>query len=470
MTTRANKNRQGKYPESGFALPLTITLAFAILLATTASLTRALTANLGTTRQSHAEDARELAEAGIAHTIENLNSEYPYLLINQYSKGNYANSGNWGNPTFPSSRCPGTASTGHPELSKTIELPQGRYRIDEFRFEGTQFYGGTGYLKVTGERLGSSEDQLLASATIETSFDIKPKNCDSVFGQPAKSSGFPGLLGWNINLGGNDVLGRISGNVLCLNCQDLSEFGDNQNSIIGGEKFMGPINVPPVPSFPASLEAETTRQSINGPRTITAGSDNGGLCAQDPAITTEHGEVITHCKISDIKLSGKGLLEVDSTAGPVRLYINGDVALGGQAGIRHIQNGVSEPKAGRLSLYGNPRDDSSTNNQTVMLSGVSKPEPKAASLFAFFPDGTVGINGGAQETAECDETEECGGGDIRGAIWAQIWDGSNANNAQLVVPPDMGDQLWNYAGRDYGIGVRDYVALGNNSWANSKHN
>ena len=114
MTTRANKNRQGKYQESGFALPLTITLAFAILLATTASLTRALTANLGTTRQSHAEDARELAEAGIAHTIENLNSDYPYLLINQYSDGNYANSGNWGNPTFPSSRCPGTESTGHP--------------------------------------------------------------------------------------------------------------------------------------------------------------------------------------------------------------------------------------------------------------------------------------------------------------------------------------------------------------------
>jgi len=456
--------------DSGFALTTVLALGTVIFATTLVSFNRMLTAKHGSIRQSHAEDARELAEAGIAHTIENLNSEYPYLLINQYSDGNYANSGNWGNPTFPSSRCPGTESTGHPELSKDIELPQGRYRIDEFRFEGTQFYGGTGHLKVTGERLGSSEDQLLASATIETSFDIKPKNCDSVFGQPAKSSGFPGLLGWNINLGGNDVLGRISGNVLCLNCQDLSEFGDNQNSIIGGEKFMGPINVPPVPSFPASLEAETTRQSINGPRTITAGSDNGGLCAQDPAITTEHGEVITHCKISDIKLSGKGLLEIDSTAGPVRLYINGDVALGGQAGIRHIQNGVSEPKAGRLSLYGNPRDDSSTNNQTVMLSGVSKPEPKAASLFAFFPDGTVGINGGAQETAECDETEECGGGDIRGAIWAQTWDGSNANNAQLVVPPDMGDQLWNYSGRDYGIGVRDYVALGNNSWANSKHN
>ena len=112
------------------------------------------------------------------------------------------------------------------------------------------------------------------------------------------------------------------------------------------------------------------------PRTITAGNSNGGLCAQDPAITTEHGEVITHCKISDIKLSGQGLLEIDSTAGPVRLYINGDVALGGQAGIRHIQNGVSEPKAGRLSLYGNPRDDSGTNNQTVMLSGVSSLNPK----------------------------------------------------------------------------------------------
>lgn len=461
MTQKRSKQQAIKpVEEDGFALPLTITIAFTILLATTASLTRALTANLGTTRQSHAEDARELAEAGIAHTIENLNSEYPYLLINQYSEGNYANSGNWGNPTFPSSRCPGTASTGHPQLTKDIELPQGRYHIDEFRFEGTQFYGGTGHLKVTGERLDSSEDQLLASATIETSFDIKPKNCDSVFGQPAKSSGFPGLLGWSINLGGNDVLGRISGNVLCIDCKELSEFGDNRNSIIGGEKFMGPINVPPIPIFPKELTA--TEKTITRCQRIYAGSTNGGFCAVD-------NNGVTHCKIKDINLR-KGFLRVDSEAGPIRLYISGDVSAGGKAGIIHSSGSNDNPDPARLSLFGNPRDNSIETHQTVMLSGASKPA-KAANLFAFFPDGTVGINGGAQGTAICDEeTGECGGGDVYGSVWAKEWNGSNSNNAQLVVPANMGDQLYTYLGKDFAIGIRDYVALGNNSWANSKHN
>ena len=94
---------------------------------------------------------------------------------------------------------------------------------------------------------------------------------------------------------------------------------------------------------------------------------------------------------------------------------------------------------------------------------------KGKNLFAFFPDGTVGINGGAQGTAICDEeTGECGGG----SLWiclGQRMEWLNSNNAQLVVPANMGDQLYTYLKRfrDY---IRDYVALGNNSWANSKHN
>ena len=467
MTRKRSKQQVIKpVDQAGFALPLTITIAFTILLATTASLTRALTANLGTTRQSHAEDARELAEAGIAHTIENLNSEYPYLLINQYSDGNYANPGNWGNPTFPSSRCPGTASTGHPELSKEIELPQGRYRIDEFRFEGTQFYGGTGHLKVTGERLGSSEDQLLASATIETSFDIKPKNCDSVFGQPAKSSGFPGLLGWDIDLGNNDVLGRISGNVLCIECTNLDQLDAGPNSEVSGEKFIGFINVPPVPTFPTNLIEQVNKRTITADQTITAGESNNGMCAVD-----SNTPPITHCLIETIELKGREFLTVDTEAGPVRLYVSGDVKAGGQSGIMHKQGGNNEPDAARLSLLGNPRDNNSeTISQTFTLAGMSRPA-KAANIFVFAPDARVGIDGGAQGTAICDEdTGECGGGDIYGAVWAQEWNGSSSNNAQLVVPANMGDQLYGHFGKDFAIGVRDYVALGNNSWANSRHN
>ena len=60
---------------------------------------------------------------------------------------------------------------------------------------------------------------------------------------------------------------------------------------------------------------------------------------------------------------------------------------------------------------------------------------------------------------------ECGGGDVQGAVWAKTWDGSNSNNAQLVVPKSMGSKIFIGLGTQYGISVQDYVALGVNSWA-----
>jgi len=182
------------------------------------------------------------------------------------------------------------------------------------------------------------------------------------------------------------------------------------------------------------------------------------MCATDG-----NSPPITHCLIDTIDLK-KGFLTVDSEAGPVRLYVSGDVDAGGKSGIIHKQGANDLPEPARLSLFGNPRDDSDSTHQTVMLSGVSKPA-KAANLFVFVPDGTVGINGGAQGTAICDEeTGECGGGDIHGAVWAQEWNGSNSNNAQLVVPANMGDQLFRHHGKDFAIGVSDFAGIGTNSF------
>ena len=85
-------------------------------------------------------------------------------------------------------------------------------------------------------------------------------------------------------------------------------------------------------------------------------------------------------------------------------------------------------------------------------------------MFVYFPCATVGINGGSGATADCDEDGECGGGDISGAVWAKTWDGSSSNNAQLVVPKDMGSLLFTGLGTRFGISVQDYIALGVNSW------
>ena len=124
LSSFTQKRNKSAKTDGGFALTTVMALGTVIFATTLVSFNRMLTAKHGAIRQSHAEDARELAEAGIAHTIENLNSEYPYLLINQYSDGNYANSGNWGNPTFPSSRCPALHPMGIQNSAKTSNSPK----------------------------------------------------------------------------------------------------------------------------------------------------------------------------------------------------------------------------------------------------------------------------------------------------------------------------------------------------------
>ena len=173
---------------------------------------------------------------------------------------------------------------------------------------------------------------------------------------------------------------------------------------------------------------------------------------------------ITHCLLNSITLSGQKVLTIDTTNGLIRLYVSGDVSAGGQAGIYH------DGDPGRLGPFGDTissddrcSSDPEFTNQSVTLAGTSKPS-KAANIFAYFPCGSMSINGGAQATATCDDTGECGGGDVSGALWTKIWNGSSSNQAQLVVPKDMASELLEYYGTSFAISIRVYVALGVNSW------
>ena len=476
--------------EKGFLVPIVVALGFILAVGGFAMLARSFAGLFGSIRQGQARQALEMAETGLATTTELLNRKYSYLLINCYSRSgtppepnDCVNTGSWGSPLLPSSICPGSdTTTANFPLEKTVSSPKGRYRVEFYAYTGTQFYGGTGKLKVTGERLRDS-GEVMATATVEQTFDVKPKPCDARFGDPATSSGFPGLLGWNVNLGNNDVKGVTSGNVLCILCsvanpsktdgtytraESEAAVGALSNSDVDGKIFIGSISTPDVPAFPSTLLPYVSAQNINGDRTITASStatisadtsNNSGMCATDTS-----NPPITHCLVSSISLNGQSILTIDSTAGAVRLYVSGNISAGGKTGITHD----SEP--GRFGLFGNPissnsrcRNDPSFSNQSITLAGTSRPA-KAANLFAYFPCGTTLIDGGAQATADCTPNGECGGGDVSGAIWTKIWDGSASSQAQLVVPSDMPSQMLEYFGTSYAISIQDYVALGVNSW------
>ena len=121
-------------------------------------------------------------------------------------------------------------------------------------------------------------------------------------------------------------------------------------------------------------------------------------------------------------------------------------------------------------MLGKKADDDDTNDQDFTLRGAAD----SNNLWAYFPDGHLGIAGGAQDNADCEiladgSLGECTGGDIYGAVWAKSWGETNGASSgtgvQIVVPADMGQQLYNNWGPDFAIGLRDYVALGVTRWS-----
>jgi len=158
----------------------------------------------------------------------------------------------------------------------------------------------------------------------------------------------------------------------------------------------------------------------------------------------------TSCLISRINLSGGGnntssTLAVDSTNGSVRLYVTGaggssspSVDFSGQAGIKHIRRNSKtgnheQGLAADLALLGNASDSDNSNDQLVNLAG----EATETGLWAYSPDGTVGIKGGNNnDPLYCDSiTGSCFGGEIVGDVWAKSWGARRISTAPAPARP-----------------------------------
>ena len=470
-------NRTKDKQANGYVLPLVLLITMLMGTSMMAITTRAWLDQKGAIRQSEARAAREVAEAGLASMVETLNRRHAHLLI--------VDQGQWSNPPLSSSVC-SNSSTGVPSTTGTVGS-NGFYELESYTFNGSAFYGGKADLRMRGEVRRNGDTR--AAAIVTQTIEIKPKSCTTSYGEPVDTSGFPGLLGQTITLGGNDVLGKLSGNVFCIQCASESDVGGNSQSIVGGQIVTGPLDLPPVPTAPASLNLYDTPFSFdasdckgntenqpascavsnNGDLEIIAGSTDptkllNGQCAED-------GDGITHCVVEKLLLDNNEL-RVNSVAGPVRIYFTGTGEVfksTGNGGIRHTQ-GADAPST-NLGLFGNPLDPTnSTPDQQFTLRGAAD----SNNLWAYLPDGNLGIAGGAQDNANCEVLSdgslgECTGGDIYGAVWAKSWGETNGASSgtgvQIVVPPDMGQQLYNDFGTDYAIGLRDYAALGISKWS-----
>ena len=466
-----NSLKVRKRKPDSFILPLVLIITMIVGAGLMATTTRAWLGLTGAVRQSQARSARQVAEAGLAQLIEALNRDHAHLLV--------VDNDNWADPPLFSSIC-ANAAAGTPATTGSIGS-RGRYVLESYNFNGSPFYGGKADFRMRGEIL-KADNSIAAAAVVLQTVEIKPKSCSTSFDQPTQSSGFPGLLAPMVDMGGNDVRGRLSGNILCLQCADtipskcnissakaledytindkICVIGGNPNQTqIDGQIFLGPIDLPPVPKPPASMQdLYTTPPDITTSTSITAASGDPAQMLNGACRTDADG--ITHCVVGSIDLSGQDSLTIDSSAGPVRLYVTGNtVDFKGSSGLVHTP--VSAPST-NLGIFGREIDptDQFTDQSVILRGGAS-----TNNLWVYFPDGRLGIKGGAGDDVNCDSNGECTGGDIHGAVWGKFWGESSGTGAKITVPANMGQQIFNNYGAEYAIGMRDYVAIGVSKWS-----
>ena len=453
---------------NGFILPLIVIIGLIIGAGLMALMARSFGFLYGTIRHGQNQQAREAAESGMAVILKELNTNYPYLLINDctiedsggavFCSGWSADTAAGGTFEYITSVCPSTTTPPETIFSKmSANLPGGTssYKLISYNFTGDQHQGGTATIRVEGKSLYSNNNNSTtnAEAVILQEVNVEPKSCEGAQG------GYPGLLGETLDLGNQDVEGDINGNVVCTSCdpnQSQAALEDDislkKNGVVEGELFGGQIALddpPEFPGFPNDYETtygvapcENSSCDITTASTLTAGLNNGGRCIVDNI------KNITHCKVDNILLSGSDVLTVDTSgtsdpAPSIRLYVNGDIQTGGNTGIEHSGDSVD------LSIFGKPRSQSTTCSQSVLIGGTSQ----SLNSFIYMPDACAGINGGGSADPN-----------ILGSIWAREYGASSSNAGNMRVPDDMGSQVCIKFGINFCVGIREYAARGSNRW------
>ena len=245
--------------EGGFALPIVLIVGLFMLISGF-TLSMQTFRSLSTARKgTHQQQAQYIAETGIAEIIEQLNSDYRYLMVNCYKRNQDAifdplsicgsrEIGGWGQNESPLPRTPMAACLGNnngnernfSNYSENIILEQeigqanggvdnksikGKWQLETYSFYGNHANGGKGIIQVRGTRT-NRDNQVLATSVINKTILIKSKPCSRRLLDEFDPNHFPSLLARTIDIGSDDVIGKNTANVYCTSCASNEDIDD----------------------------------------------------------------------------------------------------------------------------------------------------------------------------------------------------------------------------------------------------
>ena len=492
----------------GFALPMVIVGGLILMIGAIILSARSFSSLTGSIRQNQAKQAEEIAESGANMIIQELNQNYPYLLVINCDVTNNSAAQQMQVPECDEGWSSYLLNDANPfgACSQRSQNPQnimnvvyqatpggkGFYRLRSYEFFGDQIQGGTAVIQVQGQlRHGSSDNQrIISSAILEKELTIVPKCCDlAPFETCSVSEGWKyGLTANSVALQTGDVIDEnpnvaVSGaNINCSSCttnppenvctpwgatgQTISlskqslcrgltnkiDIAEDSAGFVSGERSRNNIEIPDAPSWNTNWRTKEGGQMqpmtfVNKNETFEHLDHEGPHPDKSCYTEISNGKPITHCRINSIVTSDYSKFTIKpGVDGEIRFYIEGAaINLSGRQFF--VPDGT---KFGQFAIFG------SNSTSSLNFSGGGE-----INAFLYMPKTKVSLSGGI-----CNPLIEPLV--LRGAAIVDRYE-ATGDCAQIRVPTDAGKTLCDNYGlcstnSDSSNEDLEYVAVGTNRW------
>jgi hypothetical protein len=413
--------------ERGFALPLILGMGLMMLMSGAILITLSHNDSIVASGRTRTSNSFAVAEGGVARTLAQLTKPnnavlltLNYDLINPETGKTYlgsdgiANNGDeestavnqWGNPTASAPPCTLATVNATPSITYSGTIgSDGTYTLMAYRYNSTT---KTATFVVEGKQA------TLASAYIAVTISVDSYTTD-----------FPGIM-------------------------RIGDIYDNDSFDLQGRNILGKngnVYYHPVLTRNPTLTGSATPSDLNRPQyfnAISKGTDNisGKIVACSftptfsnipPSNAAKLGDVnnsrnikntsgsIDYYEAKKIHLNNNDIVEVDTTKGPVYIYIENDIILRGTSQIRNIRTDGQPPRVGDLRL----------------ILGVKETEvfiyDTACIQTAFVYDAGSDVH----LMSSGDGCPSVGDTNIDGVVWAEDISDATPNTSGIAVPDDV---------------------------------
>lgn len=399
--------------EQGFALPVAVGMGLILTLVAATMIARSKGDQVTASAQKVTADSFDVSEVGVSRVqallkrfpkmagvpLASWGAEYDRFKLVRACLGSTADEsiadGNW---------------TNVDNSVNNVDLSRGEIRVSSYTVTGVGTVNMVGTLTVEGRARSESASASTSIDNATTSLQVQ------IPVVPLDNLPVPGLLANTFDMGNNDV----RGNILVPGC--VIPAGVSTANIVAGTGSLTAnpsVEFPPLPDLPAT--DVYTLPAIAGSTTLPRPAA-GVTPADIPDINNVYRYLVgKNGAGNSISLSGTQVLRI--TAGrKVTLYLQGNINMVGNSEIQHTGTPTTNFQiygSDGVNRYKAAAGDPNTTTDSITLSGAT-----SANMFLYAPLATVGINGG---------------GTITGSVWANSWDGSNANNVVITQSANWTD-------------------------------